>query len=230
MKISIVQAGEQHIGYAEQICDAMAEAATQRGTGIARRKPEYIKGKLAEGKSIIALDGDKLAGFSYIETWSHAKFIANSGLIVLPEYRKHGLATKIKTAIFKLSRKKYPNAKIFGITTSLPVMKINSELGYKPVTFSELTQDPEFWKGCQSCKNHDILQRNEQKMCLCTGMLYDPERESKMAKLGQKFNSIKDYLQSKEKDKEKNKDQSKDQNNISSKTSEKNEKESSLSL
>ncbi len=230
MKISIVQAGEQHIGYAEQICDAMAEAATQRGTGIARRKPEYIKGKLAEGKSIIALDGDKLAGFSYIETWSHAKFIANSGLIVLPEYRKHGLATKIKTAIFKLSRKKYPDAKIFGITTSLPVMKINSELGYKPVTFSELTQDEEFWKGCQSCKNHDILQRNDRKMCLCTGMLYDPERESKMAKLGQKFNSIKEYLQSKDKDKEKNKDQSKDQNNFSSKTSVKNEKESSLSL
>ena len=208
MKISILQAGEQHVKYAEQICEAMAEAAAQRGTGIARRRPEYIKGKLAEGKAIIALEGDNLAGFSYIETFSHAKFIANSGLIVLPEYRKHGLATKIKTAIFKLSRKKYPNAKIFGITTSLPVMKINSQLGYKPVTYSELTQDDEFWKGCESCRNHDILMRNNKKMCLCTGMLYEPEKESKMAKLEQKFNAVKAYFQSKNKSEDQIEDKS----------------------
>ena len=52
-------------------------------------------------------------------------------------------------------------------------MKMNYELGYKPVTFSELTDDPDFWKGCQTCKNFDILTRTERKMCLCTGMLYD---------------------------------------------------------
>lgn len=198
MKISIVDAGVQHVMYAEQICEAMAQAAEQRGTGIARRKPEYIQAKLAEGKAVIALEGSKLAGFCYIETWSHGKFIANSGLIVLPEYRKEGLAKKIKTAILKLSRRKYPQAKIFGITTSLAVMKINSDLGYEPVTFSELTQDEDFWKGCQSCKNHDILIRNERKMCLCTGMLYDHEEKSSMAKMEKKFNQfLKDYIRTK---------------------------------
>jgi GNAT superfamily N-acetyltransferase len=202
MKISIVDAGVQHIVYAEQICEAMAQAAEQRGTGIARRKPEYIQSKLAEGKAVIALDGQKLAGFCYIETWSHGKFIANSGLIVLPEYRKQGLAKRIKAAVFKLSQRKYPQAKIFGITTSLAVMKINSDLGYEPVTFSELTQDEDFWKGCQSCKNHDILLRNERKMCLCTGMLYDHEEKSSMAKMEKKFNQfIKNYISTKKADK-----------------------------
>ena len=198
MKVTIVEAGAQHIKYAEQICEELALSAAARGTGIARRKPEYIMGKLAEGKAVIALVGDQLAGFCYIETWSHAKFIANSGLIVLPQYRQLGLAKKIKQAVFRLSRKKYPDAKIFGITTSLAVMKINSGLGYKPVTFSELTQDEEFWKGCQSCKNFDILTRNEQKMCLCTGMLYNPAEESKMAKLSKKVNSLKALIKPKQ--------------------------------
>ncbi len=198
MKISIVDAGVQHVGYAEQICEELALAAAARGTGIARRKPEYIQAKIAEGKAVIALEGSKLAGFCYIETWSHNKFIANSGLIVLPQYRQHGLAKKIKQAVFRLSRRKYPDAKIFGITTSLAVMKINSELGYKPVTFSELTQDEEFWKGCFSCKNHDILMRNERKMCLCTGMLYNPEKESKMAKISQTVSNLKQLIKSKQ--------------------------------
>lgn len=214
MKITIVEAGVQYMLYAEQICEALAEAAAQRGTGIAKRNPEYIRTKIAEGKAVIALDGLKLAGFCYIETWSHGKFIANSGLIVLPEYRNLGLAKKIKAAAFKLSRKKYPQAKLFGITTSLAVMKINSQLGYKPVTFSELTQDEDFWKGCQSCKNHDILIRNERKMCLCTGMLYKPEEESKMAKISQRISSLKQYIQSKDQQK----------------SPQKNEKESSISL
>lgn len=214
MKITIVEAGVQYMLYAEQICEALAEAAAQRGTGIAKRNPEYIRTKIAEGKAVIALDGLKLAGFCYIETWSHGKFIANSGLIVLPEYRNLGLAKKIKAAAFKLSRKKYPAAKLFGITTSLAVMKINSQLGYKPVTFSELTQDEDFWKGCQSCKNHDILIRNERKMCLCTGMLYKPEEESKMAKISQRISSLKQYIQSKDQQK----------------SPQKNEKESSISL
>jgi len=80
-----------------------------------------------------------------------------------------------------LSRSKFPNAKIFGLTTGLAVMKINHELGYRPVTFSELTDDEDFWKGCQSCVNYDILQRTGKSKCLCTGMLYDPawEQEKK---------------------------------------------------
>lgn len=180
--MEIVIANESHFKYAEVICDTIAESAKVRGTGIAKRTPDYVLKKLENKNAVIALDDGKFAGFCYIEIWGHDKFVANSGLIVHPDYRNQGLAKKIKKAIFELSTKKFPTAKIFGITTGLAVMKINYELGYKPVTFSELTEDPQFWKGCQTCKNFDILTRTEQKMCLCTGMLYDPESKKKNAK------------------------------------------------
>lgn len=181
MSIEITIAESRHHVFAEQICKIMEEAAKVRGTGIAKRAPEYIKDKIREGKAVIAIDtsANRFAGFCYIEDWSHGKYIANSGLIVDPDYRKQGLAKRIKKRIFNLSREKYPDAKIFGITTSLAVMKINSDLGYKPVTFSELTQEERFWKGCQSCPNYDILNRTDKVHCLCTGMLYDPEKEEK---------------------------------------------------
>lgn len=173
----IAVASTTHIPYAQIICDTIAESSKVRGTGIARRTPEYITAKIEAGNAVIALEGETFAGFCYIEAWGHGKFIANSGLIVHPDFRGQGLAKKIKQEIFTLSRKRYPEAKIFGITTGLAVMKINSELGYRPVTFSELTDDPTFWKGCQTCKNFDVLTRTEQQMCLCTGMLYDPKKE-----------------------------------------------------
>jgi len=176
--MNIVIANKSHSKYATVICDAIAESAKVRGTGIAKRTPEYIITKLENNNAVIALEGDKFAGFCYIEVWGHNKFVANSGLIVHPDFRNQGLAKKIKKVIFEYSREKFPEAKIFGITTGLAVMKINYELGYRPVTFSELTDDPVFWKGCQTCKNYDILTRTEQKMCLCTGMLYDPHRDS----------------------------------------------------
>ncbi|WP_405412630.1 GNAT family N-acetyltransferase [Maribacter sp. Asnod1-A12] len=177
--MNLIVANESHFKYAQDICDTIADSAKVRGTGIAKRTPEYIQKKLANGNAVLALDGDKFAGFCYIEVWGHEKFVANSGLIVHPDYRGQGLAKNIKAKIFDLSREKFPDAKIFGITTGLAVMKINYELGYKPVTFSELTDDPEFWKGCQTCKNFDILTRTEQKMCLCTGMLYDGATKKK---------------------------------------------------
>lgn len=177
--MEILIANKSHLKYASVISDTITESAQVRGTGIAKRTPEYIKKRLENGNAVIALDGEKFAGFCYIEVWGHEKFVANSGLIVHPEYRNQGLAKKIKKKIFELSKKKFPNAKIFGITTGLAVMKMNYELGYKPVTFSELTEDPEFWKGCQTCKNFDILTRTERKMCLCTGMLHDPNAKSK---------------------------------------------------
>jgi len=202
--MNIVIANESHSKYAQIISETISESAKVRGTGIAKRTPEYIIRRLQNGNAIIALDGDKFAGFCYIEVWGHQKFVANSGLIVHPDYRNQGLAKQIKKAIFDLSRKKFPDAKIFGITTGLAVMKMNYELGYKPVTFSELTDDPEFWKGCQTCKNFDILTRTERKMCLCTGMLYDPaEVKSKTgernkdkinSKAFKRLKSIKEHL------------------------------------
>jgi hypothetical protein len=165
----------EHRVFAEEICEEMSESAKARGTGIAKRSPEYVAGKMAEGKSVIAFHKDgSWAGFCYIETWSHGQFVANSGLVVSPKFRKVGLAHTIKEKIFELSRVKYPKAKIFGLTTGLAVMKINSDLGYEPVTYSELTQDEEFWKGCQSCVNFEILKSKDRKNCMCTAMLYDP--------------------------------------------------------
>lgn len=175
---NILVAGVQHIGFAETICNEMESSAKVRGTGIAKRSSEYVANKMLEGKAVIAIHKDGTwAGFCYIETWSHGSFVANSGLIVNPIYRKAGLAKAIKFKIFELSRQKYPDAKIFGLTTGLAVMKINSELGYEPVTYSQLSQDENFWKGCQSCVNYDILMSKNRQNCMCTAMLYDPEEK-----------------------------------------------------
>jgi len=173
-KFQILVADASHERFAQTICDEMAESAKARGTGIAKRTPEYIVQKMREGKAVIALsEKGEWAGFCYIETWE-GEYVANSGLIVSPAFRKSGLARAIKRRIFDLSRSKYPEAKIFGLTTGLAVMKINSELGYEPVTYSELTQDESFWAGCKSCVNYDILMSKGRKNCLCTAMLYDP--------------------------------------------------------
>jgi len=162
--------------YSTIITDEMESSAMARGTGIAKRSPEYIETKIDEGKAVIAVTKDGTwVGFCYIETWSHGEYVANSGLIVAPPFRKSGVAKAIKQKIFNLSRVKYPEAKIFGLTTGLAVMKINTDLGYEPVTYSELTQDEAFWAGCKSCVNYDILMSKERKNCMCTAMLFDPK-------------------------------------------------------
>jgi GNAT superfamily N-acetyltransferase len=171
MDIKVLVSSAAHVHYAEIVCQLIETSAKARGTGIAARKPEYIRAKMAAGNAVVAFDGDLLVGFCYIEVWSHNRYVVYSGLVVHPDYRKSGLAREIKRKVFHLARDKYPEAKVFGITTSLAVMKINTELGYKPVTFSELTQDEAFWTGCKSCPNYDILERNHRKMCLCTAML-----------------------------------------------------------
>lgn len=174
---TVMVANESHVGHAPHIVDLIYESALQRGTGIAKRSPEYIENKMKGGKAVVAFDGDRLIGFSYIECWGHGDYVATSGLIVDPEYRHRGLAEIIKKKTFALARERFPYAKIFSITTSLPVMKLNTRLGYEPVTFSELTDDEEFWRGCEGCINYDVLQRNNRVRCLCTGMLYDPAKE-----------------------------------------------------
>jgi hypothetical protein len=162
--------------YSQIIVDEMEASAKARGTGIAKRTPDYVAHKMDEGKAVIAVTEDGTwVGFCYIETWSHGEYVANSGLIVSPAFRKSGVAKGIKKKVFELSREKYPNAKIFGLTTGLAVMKINSDLGYEPVTYSELSQDEAFWAGCKSCVNYEILMSKDRKNCLCTAMLYDPK-------------------------------------------------------
>ncbi|MCF6180655.1 GNAT family N-acetyltransferase [Lutibacter sp.] len=185
--MKIVIANTSHIKYVSLICETIKISADVRGTGIAERSVEYITTKIRNDNAIIATHNNKFAGFCYIETWNDKEFVVNSGLIVHPNFRNQGLAKKIKKKILEYSKEKYPKAKIFGITTGLAVMKINYELGYHPVTFSELTNDEAFWNGCKTCSNYDILVRTDKKMCLCTGMLYDPNNEAKISK--QKYSS-----------------------------------------
>ena len=171
--VRVATAADSH--YATTITDEMQASAQARGTGIAKRSPDYIERKMIEGKAVIAVTTEGAwVGFCYIEAWGHDQFVANSGLIVAPAFRKSGVAKQIKHRIFNLSKEKYPESKIFGLTTGLAVMKINSDLGYEPVTYSELTDDEEFWAGCKSCVNYDILISKERKNCMCTAMLYDP--------------------------------------------------------
>jgi hypothetical protein len=187
-KFKILIASASYQDFAQIICDEMESSAKARGTGIAKRSPDYIKEKMREGKAVIAFTEDGIwAGFCYIETWSHGEYVANSGLIVAPPFRKSGLAKNIKKKIFDLSQKLYPNAKLFGLTTGLAVMKINSDLGYEPVTYSELTQDEAFWAGCKSCVNYEILMSKERKNCMCTAMLYDPKEQKPKEVAAQDF-------------------------------------------
>ena len=174
-QIRIIIASRQHIRYVDEILTTIEESSKARGTGIARRSPDYVAQKMIEGKVILALDGDTFAGFCYIESWSNKKFVVNSGLIVNPKYRGLGLASRIKRFSFNYSRRLFPDAKLFGLTSGAAVLKINNELGYRPVTFEQLTDDPAFWRGCQSCVNYDVLQRTDFKRCICTAMLYDPD-------------------------------------------------------
>ena len=182
MRIEVSE--KQHLVYVTEIQNEMADSAKKRGTGIAKRSLEYLGEKIAEGKAILAIDDDgRWAGFCYIETWSDGDYVATSGLVVSPQFRNMGLARKIKQGAFDLARKKYPQAKLFGLTTGLAVMKINSDLGYKPVIYSELTQDEKFWSGCGNCINYEILMSKEGKNCLCTAMLFTPNKEEKKDKL-----------------------------------------------
>lgn len=172
--IEIIIANASHEKYVDEILDTITAAAKVRGTGIAKRTHEYVAQKMKEGKAIIALADEEFAGFCYIESWGNKQYVANSGLIVKDKFRGHGLARRIKQRAFRLSREMWPNAKLFGLTSGGAVMKINTELGYVPVPFSELTDDDAFWKGCQGCVNHDVLMRTDRRYCICTAMLYDP--------------------------------------------------------
>lgn len=177
MDIIIRIANGSDIIYAQTIATMLSESAKARRTGIAPRTPEYLAEKMEEGKAVVALDGEKIVGFCYMETWEHGKYVANSGLIVHEDYRQRGLGKKIKETIFNLTRLKYPHAKIFGITTNPVTVKLNTDLGYRQVSFSELTTDQEFWKGCMSCENYEMLIKTGNRSCLCVGMLYEPPEE-----------------------------------------------------
>ena len=165
-----------HEVYVDTILDTIREAAKRRGTGIAERTHEYVATKMKEGKAVLALHGDRFAGFSYIETWGNKHYVTTSGLIVHPDYQGLGVAKRIKDYTFTLARLRWPHAKIFSLTSGDAVMKMNTALGYVPVSFGQLTDDDAFWHGCQGCCTHDILETKQRKFCVCTGMLWDPDQ------------------------------------------------------
>lgn len=174
-EIKVMVADETHEKYVDTILKTIAEAAKVRGTGIAKRSHEYLVTKIREAKAVIALQGETFAGFSYIETWGNKEYVTTSGLIVHPDFRGLGLAKRIKNMTFTLARVRWPHAKIFSLTSGSAVMKMNTQLGYQPVTFADLTDDESFWRGCEGCVNKDILHRTGRKFCICTAMLFDPE-------------------------------------------------------
>ena len=174
-EIKVMVADATHEKYVDTILQTIAEAAKVRGTGIAKRSPEYVATKMREAKAVIALSGEKFAGFSYIETWGNKTYVTTSGLIVHPDFRGMGVAKRIKDMTFSLARTRWPHAKIFSLTSGAAVMTMNSQLGYQPVTFADLTDDEAFWRGCEGCINVDVLHRTGRKYCICTAMLYDPE-------------------------------------------------------
>ena len=174
-EIKVMVADATHEKYVDTILQTIAEAAKVRGTGIAKRSPEYVATKMREAKAVIALSGEKFAGFSYIETWGNKTYVTTSGLIVHPDFRGMGVAKRIKDMTFSLARTRWPHAKRFSLTSGAAVMTMNSQLGYQPVTFADLTDDEAFWRGCEGCINVDVLHRTGRKYCICTAMLYDPE-------------------------------------------------------
>lgn len=173
-EIKVMVANASHERYVDTILETISVAAKVRGTGIAKRTHEYLATKMKEGKAVIALCNDDFAGFSYIETWGNKQYVTTSGLIVSPNYRNLGIAKRIKDMTFTLARVRWPKAKIFSLTSGSAVMKMNTQLGYMPVTFSDLTDDEAFWRGCDGCVNNDVLKRTGRRYCICTGMLYDP--------------------------------------------------------
>ncbi|MBR1688602.1 MAG: GNAT family N-acetyltransferase [Prevotella sp.] len=174
-EIEVLVAGPEHEAYVDTILKTIEEAAKVRGTGIAKRTHEYLTTKMKEAKAVIALEGERFAGFSYIETWGNKQYVTTSGLIVHPDFRGRGVAKRIKDMTFSLARTRWPHAKIFSLTSGAAVMAMNTQLGYQPVTFADLTDDEAFWRGCEGCINVDVLHRTDRKYCICTAMLYDPE-------------------------------------------------------
>jgi len=183
------------IKYAEEICKETEASAIVRGTGIAKRSPESVAQKMRDGKSVVAVTaGGDWVGFAYIQSWEDGQYISNSGLIVSPKFRNSGVAKAIKERIFKMSRRMYPEAKIFSITSGAAIMKMNTRLGFEPVTFQDITQDQLFWEGCKGCVNHAILDDKNKCNCLCTAMLFDPAKLEKQLLAAEKPQYFPMYL------------------------------------
>ena len=176
----LIKAGDKgDLKFVNEIVELIEKESQVIGAGFAVRTPEYIEDKIRNGLSVVACDrfSGEFIGFIYLETWQHNKYVANSGLVVAEKFRGKGVGTKLKQKAFELSRKLFSDAKLLDLTTSLAVIKINSELGYEPVEYADLTSDDDFWMECETCMYYDVLVRTRRSNCLCEAMLYDPARK-----------------------------------------------------
>jgi hypothetical protein len=175
-KIFVRIATIEDIKYVNEIITETERSAMARGTGISKRSPLIVMQKMRDGKAVIALTNTgNWVGFAYMEIWDDGNFVSNSGLIVAPTFRNLGIAKSIKNKVFEMARWICPNAKIFSITSGSTVMNMNTQLGFRPVSFEAITKDEKFWDGCKSCVNYAILESKKRGNCLCTAMLFDPQ-------------------------------------------------------
>jgi len=170
--MQVFLANKSHLKYVQIICDTISKSAKEKEVNIAIRTPVFIANKIKEGNAVVALDKGDFMGFCYLDLWQNNTYVVHSGLIVAPNHRNLGVAKQLKIKLFQHSKEKYPNAKVFGITTSSSIVKINRKLGYQLVSYCELTTDKGFWDGCKTCDNYNTLISNDYKKCYCTGMLY----------------------------------------------------------
>lgn len=166
IEVRIATGEDSH--FAEDASRLIDDAA--KSHDIARRDPAMLQDKIGEGHAVVAVDDRTLVGFAYFSTWEGGRFVSHSGLVVHPDYQGIGLGKRIKLKLFDASEALFPDAATMSLTTSSAVEKLNLSLGFEPVPLSELTDDPEFWKGCETCRNYaETKARGDQ--CCCSGML-----------------------------------------------------------
>ncbi len=141
---------------------------------IAERSVEWLTKKIVSGRAAVALDRGELIGFGYWSDWQDGAFVSHSGLVVDPQYRGRSLGRRLKMVLFESSKKRFPQATLMSLTTSPQVKALNLSLGFRVVPLEELTSDPAFWAGCQTCRNYAAVQARGE-ICCCEGMILRPE-------------------------------------------------------
>lgn len=175
-EVRILPATTEHLRYVPAIVQLIEDASNEPGAALAKRSAEYVTSKIEHGFAVIALtEDDKVVGFQCLSPWEGDKFVSHSALVVHPNFRRQGLSREIKGQIVELTRKKFPEAIMFGITLSPSVMSLNTAHGFRPVGYDSLTKDDAFWKGCETCPYHDVLLKMQRTVCLCTALRLDPE-------------------------------------------------------
>lgn len=165
---------ENHTPFAREIELLFEQVTNEKSIGINLKKGQYIGEKIIKGDAIIATKQGRLAGFCYLRNRNNDDYVSISGIVVVPQFRRLGLAKMMIEEIFQVARKKYPKAKLFSLTTSPEVMRINSIHGYKTVNYSKLSTSNKFWAECSDCLNYNFLQKNNNTRCLCSAMLFNP--------------------------------------------------------